>query len=151
MLVDESSTRPSSASKLHCPQLYFVPVSPAYQSNGRHAASRNRGALQHVSASIPRRSDRDSSEYCCSRQTHAGIDCVASYSLPLTRISRNFIGNLTPRRKTGFRKFPWKFDPLGRKSRPFLLNFPLGTPQNLEMPLRASENLRFQVQKSQNH
>ena len=31
--------------------------------------------------------------------------------LPLTQVSRNFIGNLTPRRKTGFRKFPWKPDP----------------------------------------
>ena len=86
MLVDESSTRPSSASKLLCPRLYFVPVSPAYQSNGRHAASRNRGALQHVSASIPRRSDRDSSEYCRSRQMHAGIDCVASYSQNNSRV-----------------------------------------------------------------
>ena len=44
----------------------------------------NRGALQHVSASISRRSDRDSSEYRRSRQTHVGIDCVASYVVART-------------------------------------------------------------------
>ena len=76
---------------------------------------------------------------------------VMGEALAHIQISRNSFGNLTPRRKTRFRKFPWKFDPLGRKSRPFLLDFPLRTPQNLEMPLLASENLRFQVQTSQNH
>ena len=30
-----------------------------------------------------------------------------------------------------FQKFLWKLAPLGRKSRPFLLDFPLGIPQNL--------------------
>ena len=32
------------------------------------------------------------------------FDC----DLALAQISRNSIGNLTPRRKTRFRKFPWK-------------------------------------------
>ena len=34
------------------------------------------------------------------------------------QVSRNSLGNPTPRRKTRFRKFPWKFDPSDEKSRP---------------------------------
>ena len=38
--------------------------------------------------------------------------------MALAQISRNSFGNLTPPRKTRFRKFPWKFDPSDEKSRP---------------------------------
>ena len=67
-------------------------------------------------------------------------------NLPLAQISRNFIGNLTPRRKSDpFRETIQTLPPR------LTLDLPLGTPQNVEMPLRASENLRFRVQKSRNH
>ena len=42
---------------------------------------------------------------------HSGSARSELGKLALTQVSRNFIGNLTPRRKTGFRKFPWKSDP----------------------------------------
>ena len=76
-----SLTTPSIASIVGSRVSNFVLASPAMRSNGRHAPPRNRGALQHVSASISLRTDRDSSEHRSSRQTHVGIDCVTWFSV----------------------------------------------------------------------
>ena len=59
----------------------FVLVSPAHGSSGRHPACCDRTAMEQPSASIFRRSDRDSSEHRYLRQTHVGIDCVTWFSV----------------------------------------------------------------------
>ena len=43
--------------------------------------------------------------------------------------------------------FPGNLTRFGKKSRPCLLDLALGTPQNLEMPLRASKNCDFGCKK----
>ena len=78
-------------------------------------------------------------------------DSAVSVSLALAYLSRNSIGNLTPRRKTRFRKFPWKSDPFRETIQTLPPRLNPRDPSETKMPLRASENLRFQVQKSQNH
>ena len=76
--------------------------------------------------------------------------CLSVYGhLPLAQISRNSVGNKTPRSKTRFRKFPWKSDPFREKIQTSVLDLALGTPQNLEMPLRASEFCDFRCKKAQ--
>ena len=69
--------------------------------------------------------------------------------MALAQISRNSVGNKTPRSKTRFRKFPWKSDPFREKIQTSVLDLALGTPQNLEMPLRASEFCDFRCKKVQ--
>ena len=59
--------------------------------------------------------------------------------LALLQVSRNSIGNLTPRRKTGFRKFPWKSDPFRNNPDPVP---PRLTPRDPSEPRDAPEGER---------
>ena len=57
------------------------------------------------------------------------------------------IGPLGAKQDSG--NFPGNLTRFGKKSRPCLLDLALGTPQNLEMPLRASEFCDFRCKKVQ--
>ena len=72
-------------------------------------------------------------------------------ALALAQVSRNSLGNLTPRKKTRFRKFPGKFDPSDEKvEAPFLCRsteesrFPsddlLASPMHRRDPPKALKN-----------
>ena len=64
---------------------------------------------------------------------------VARRDLALPQVSRNSSGYLTPRRKTRFRKFPWKSDPLRETVQTVP---PRLTPRDPSEPTDAPENER---------
>ena len=64
---------------------------------------------------------------------------VRGGNLALTQVSRNSSGYLTPRRKTRFRKFPWKSDPLRETVQTVP---PRLTPRDPSEPTDAPENER---------